>query len=131
MSDTRKTALFKADGGPISATLINGQANGGAYDIRLWDKNSADPLIDRSGVFKDDPAPVVTLPQAANSNSINSGRLLDAIVEVAILAQDGQYSVEFKAEQDGNLLVSVTSDGKAAGKSQGLRLQIMLQEDTQ
>ncbi len=131
MSDTRKTALFQAGGGPISATLINGQANGGAYAIRLWDKNSADPLIDLSGEFKDDPAPVVKLPREANSNSINDGRLLDAIVEVAVLAADGQYSVEFKVEQDGNLLASVSQQGQAAGKSQPLRPQILLKEDAQ
>ena len=130
MSDIRKTALFKADGGPISATLTNGQANAGAFDIRLWDKTSADPLIDRSGMFKDDPTPVVQLPQAANSNSINAGRLLDAIVEVAILSLDGQYAVEFKAEQDGNVLASASLQGKAVGNSQPLRLQIMLQEDS-
>ena len=96
-----KIARFDATGGPITAAVTCDPNRNGSYTIMLWEAGRNEIVREYPGNFinDDDDAHELEVPIAAHD-----GRMVEALVVVAIPRGVGPSDVSLSVTQDGRLL---------------------------
>lgn len=103
-----QSITFNTNGGPISVTLSAGQAQTGSYEFRLWEANSNQIVMQKQGNFLNDEDDTYQLP---TPNAQNDGRLIQAVIVIAILPPINAYSASMTVAQDGKTIGEVPISG--------------------
>lgn len=96
-----KQALFDPAGGPIEAGVTCDPNRNGSYQILLWEAGKNQVVKEYAGNFinADDDSYALDQP-----NALHTGRLVEALVVVAIPSGVGPSDVRLTVTQDGNEL---------------------------
>lgn len=108
-----KEVRFDINGGRIKVEVINGYANLGSYNLKLWDKSGNSLIMNKFGTFTNPDDDSYDLPV---NNSDNDGRWLECSATVDILDNDGFYCVTLKVYQDQKELKSAIYKDKTTSK---------------
>lgn len=123
-----QSITFNQDGGPINVTLSAGQAQPGSYELRLWEAGTNQIVLQKQGNFLNDADDAYPLP---TPNSQNNGRLVQAIMTIALLPPISNYSAAVTIEQDGKTLGKIPISGTSNEPSVILNLYATLVADAQ
>ena len=101
------TARFDPAAGPINAAVSCKPNRNGSYHIKLWEANVNTVVKEFEGNFINTDDDAFDLDQP---NSEHNGRLVEAIVVVAIPAGVGPSTVRLTVSQDGRTLATDSGD---------------------
>lgn len=118
-----QSITFNENGGPITVTVSAGQAQPGSYVFRLWEANTNQPVLQKQGNFLNDADDSYELP---TPNSENNGRMIQAILTVAPLPPNDNYSSAITVVQDGKTIGEVSLSGSSDQPSVILNLYATL-----
>jgi hypothetical protein len=95
------TASFTSDGGVLSAEVVLSEARDGSYDLRLWHSGLNWKIKEWNGNFINTADDRYDLPEPAQAND---GRLLQALVVIAVPSGVSPCTVSLVVRQDGREL---------------------------
>ncbi len=121
-----KIARYAAAGGPITAAVSCDPNRNGSYTILLWEAGRNQIVNEYPGNFinDDDDAYELDVPIAAHD-----GRLVEALVVVAIPHGVGPSEVSLSVTQDGRLLERDSQIVAPGSPGQMVDLFVMLASD--
>ena len=114
-----KEIRFDPTGGRLSAEVTCGQAQEGAYELRLWAAEDNTMILQEHGNFLNPADDEYPLPQPAR---VNDRRIVQALVVVVLTPPIDQYSVALIVKQDGRELDRVSLDGRSDESSVALNV---------
>ncbi len=114
-----KEIRFDPTGGRLSAEVTCGQAQEGAYELRLWAAEDNTMILQEHGNFLNPADDEYPLPQPAR---VNDRRIVQAIIVVVLTPPIDQYSVALIVKQDARELDRVSLDGRSDESSVALNV---------
>lgn len=99
---------FKKTGGPVIVEVFCGYAQGGSYDLVLWerDRNVNVWGKPKPGTFTNPDDDAYTLP---TPNSENDGRIVDSYTSIIVWPNDNAYHVGLRFFQGGQRLEPIVA----------------------
>ena len=115
------TARFKPTGGPIEVAVSCQPNRNGSYTIKLWEANQNVVVHEFVGNFinTDDDSFDLNMPSSAHA-----GRLVEALIVVAVPAGVGPSTLKLTISQDGQTLA--TDSGKVPPGSPGQLVDLFI-----
>lgn len=121
-----KTAVFDPAGGSIEVSIATTPKRDGSYDLILWEANENKVIKEWNGNFINTDDDEYKLPKP---NAKHDGRLLEAMVVVAVPSGAGSCTVSMTVAQDGEELAR--EEGTAAPGSGGTLVDLFIKLDSE
>jgi len=118
-----KTVRINPQGGSVSAEVRCGFAQPGSYVLRLWAANENRILLREEGNFINSQDDTYVLPETARDNH---GRIVQALVAVAITPPETRYQSDLVIRQDGAEVGRESLSGTSSEPSVALNIFLTL-----
>lgn len=122
-----KDIFFNEKGGAIYVEVNSGYAHPGAYSVYLWEADSSEVIIKKTGSFTNNCPCRIGLPIP---NSFNTGRIVVVLATLVITEPIKDYKLNVNFIQNDKIIGSYSSDGVARTYivSHEIRFQLKCEE---